>query len=41
VDFQGELALNRVGNFTLRITVIDCVANRTCTFDTPLRVTAP
>jgi hypothetical protein len=41
VDFQGELVLNRVGNFALRITVTDCVANRTCTFDTPLRVTAP
>lgn len=41
VDFQGELALNRVGNFTLRITVTDRVANKTCTFDAPLRVTTP
>lgn len=41
VDFAGQLALNRVGNFTLQIVLTDRVANKTTRFEAPFRVTAP
>jgi hypothetical protein len=41
VDFAGQLALNRVGNFTLRISITDRVANKTTRFEAPFRVIAP
>jgi hypothetical protein len=41
VDFSGQLSLNRVGNYTLRIAVTDRNADKTTHFEAPLRVTAP
>jgi hypothetical protein len=41
LNFNGNLALNRSGSFTLRLTVTDKVGNRTTKFEVPLKVTAP
>lgn len=41
LTFRGEMALNRSGDFTLRVTVTDTVGKKTATFESPLRVTAP
>jgi hypothetical protein len=41
VDFKGLLALNRVGEFRLRLTATDEVSHQTAAFEAPLRVTAP
>ncbi|WP_020472840.1 hypothetical protein [Zavarzinella formosa] len=40
-NFTGTLALNRVGEFKLKITVEDNVAKKTVTFETPVKVLAP
>jgi hypothetical protein len=41
VGFSGLLALNRAGDFVLRITVSDTVGKKKAQFETPLRVVAP
>lgn len=41
LNFNGNLALNRAGQFTLRITLTDRLGKQTATFEAPLRVTAP
>jgi hypothetical protein len=41
VRFEGELGLNRPGDFILRITVTDTLTKKKVTFETPLRVAAP
>lgn len=41
VNFNGLLYLNRPGNFTLRLSVHDDIADKTTTFEAPLKVTAP
>jgi hypothetical protein len=38
---NSNLALNRAGDFTLRVTVTDKIAKRTTKFEVPLKVTAP
>lgn len=40
-NFTGTLALHRVGEFKLKITVEDNVAKKTATFETPVKVLAP
>lgn len=40
-NFNGTLALHRVGEFKLKITVEDNVAKKTVTFETPVKVVAP
>jgi hypothetical protein len=39
--FRGDLALNRAGTFTLRITVTDRLAKRSAKFEAPLKVIEP
>jgi hypothetical protein len=41
LSFSGEISLNRVGDFTLRVTVSDRVGKKSTQFETPLRVTLP
>lgn len=41
LTFNGNLALNRAGQFTLRITLNDRVGKKTTQFETPLEVRAP
>jgi hypothetical protein len=41
IRLSSALALNRSGNFTLRITVVDKLAKKSVVFETPLRVAAP
>ena len=41
INFSGELALNRAGDFRLRITARDLKKKTTATFETPMRVVAP
>ena len=41
LTFRGQMALNRAGDFTLRITITDRVGKQTATFEAPLHVTAP
>jgi hypothetical protein len=41
LDFSGSLALSRVGEYTVRISVTDRNSKKTATFETPLHVTAP
>jgi hypothetical protein len=41
VRFKAQLVLNRVGEFTLKITVTDRAAGKSATFSSPLIVTAP
>ncbi len=41
IRLSSALALNRSGNFTLRITVVDKLAKKSVAFETPLRVAAP
>jgi hypothetical protein len=41
VLFRGAIALNRAGDFRLRITVDDLVGKQTTTFETPLKVSHP
>jgi hypothetical protein len=41
VNYNGQIHLNRPGNFTLRLAVHDAVADKSATFETPLKVTAP
>jgi len=38
---RGDLVLNRLGDFTLRITLTDRLSKRTAKFEAPLNVTAP
>lgn len=40
-NFNGTLALHRVGDFKFKITVEDKVAKKTTTFETPVKVLAP
>jgi len=40
-NFSGSLGLHRPGEFTLRITVTDRLAQKTATFEMPLRVKLP
>ncbi len=41
LNFNGNLALNRPGKFTLRITLNDRLGKKTTQFETPLEVRAP
>jgi hypothetical protein len=41
LNFTGDFALNRPGDFTLRITITDRLAKRTAKFEAPLRILAP
>jgi hypothetical protein len=41
VNLNGNLALNRAGDFTLKITVIDRVGEKTTQFEAPLHVASP
>jgi hypothetical protein len=41
VDFSGELALNRTGEYTLRITITDEVRKKSTQYQTAIGVTAP
>jgi hypothetical protein len=41
IRLSSALALNRPGNFTLRITVTDKLAKKSVVFETPLRVATP
>ncbi len=40
-NFSGTVALNRVGEFKLKITVEDNVAKKTATFEAPIKALAP
>jgi len=41
LTFRGNLALNRSGTFTLRITLTDRLSKRSAKFEAPLKVMAP
>jgi hypothetical protein len=41
LDFRSELFLNRPGDFTLSVAVIDWVSKKTVKFETPLKITVP
>ena len=41
VRFKSEFALNRVGEFTLKMTATDRVTGKSAVFSSPLRVTGP
>lgn len=41
LDFFGLIVLNRAGNFTLRIVVVDRIAEQTAELELPLRVSVP
>jgi hypothetical protein len=41
VNFSGLLHLNRAGNFTLRLTVQDVIGDKSTSWETPLKVSAP
>jgi hypothetical protein len=41
MTFRGQMDLTRAGKFKLRITVVDDVAGKRATFETPLSVTLP
>jgi hypothetical protein len=41
VDFSGALALNRTGEYTLRMTITDEVRKRRTQYQAVIRVTAP
>jgi hypothetical protein len=41
INFTGFIALNRVGNFTLRFNLTDTVGGQNSKFEVPLRVTEP
>jgi hypothetical protein len=41
INLRGELALNRAGEFVLKISLIDKIAKKTATFESPLKVIQP
>lgn len=41
INLSGNIVLNRVGDFRLRITLTDRIGKQTATFEAPVRVTAP
>jgi hypothetical protein len=41
VNFNGVIYLNRPGNFTLRLTVQDVIADKSTSWETPFKVVAP
>ena len=41
LNFQGEMTLNRPGEFVLRLTLTDKPTKKTATFEAPMRVAAP
>ena len=41
LTFSGDIALNRAGEFTLRITLTDRMSKKTAKLEAPLKVVAP